>query len=429
MTNSADFENRMTKRRTKRKKKQKRNWIIKILAGVVLLYLLFLVLFSFRSNLSTTIALNGSIQEELLVDGYVFRDQSVMTAPVDGYLDCHVKDGERVKENQTIGWIYTGEYDPEYTQKIQELSDRISRLENGATTGIYTGNNVMAEQKIGLAARNLSDLRTQHDINNLIEQKETLNLLIEKKAMSDENSEADPDTLLVSLKNQLYELESKITGSKTELVATASGVFCSRIDGLEDALTFAAAENVTVSMLEQLDQESLYHSESVLKDEPICKIVNNYGWYFSANIKKEVAEGLQVGQRLRLHFSDLSETTIYGVIRGISPEENGKVAVTIYTNRYVEGIYSTSRVSAEIITVSAEGIKVPAESLHMQNNQTGVYVLRLGIARFVPVTVQYRNGEWAIIHPVTDINLEYQLQIYDEVVVTAKNLEDGKVVR
>ena len=105
------------------------------------------------------------------------------------------------------------------------------------------------------------------------------------------------------------------------------------------------------------------------------------------------------------------------------------MAVTVYTNRFVEGIYSTSRASAEIVTTSAEGIKLPAKSLHVQDGQTGVFVLRLDVARFVPVNVRYKNGEWAIVSAVVDTGAEYKLQIYDEVIVEAKNLEDGKVVR
>ncbi|MBO5364521.1 MAG: hypothetical protein J6A56_03545, partial [Clostridia bacterium] len=90
--------------------------------------------------------------------------------------------------------------------------------------------------------------------------------------------------------------------------------------------------------------------------------------------------------------------------------------------------YGISRASAEVITVSAEGIKVPVESLHVKDGAPGVYVLRLGVAQFVPVRLHYRNENWAIISAVQSGDAPY-LKIYDEVVVEAKNLESGKVVR
>ncbi len=427
MANSANYVNRITDRRAKRKKKQKRGLIVKTVSMVIVLYLVLFVFFSFRSGVSTTIALNGTVKEEIVADGYVFREQFVINAPVGGYLECMVNDGERVKEDQLLGRIYTGEYDPERSQKILELNDRIARLENDDSADTYAGNSVMVDQRIGIVARDLSDLRTERDIRNLVEQKEEVNLLIEKKNSID--ATVDKASLLQTLKGQLVELENGIVGTKTELLAPAAGVFCSRIDGLEEELGFDDVDGISVSYLKKLDKEPLETNEEVIQGEPVCKVVNNYGWYFSANIDKTEAERLQIGQSIRLRFFDHSDTIVYGVVRGISPEEGGNVAITIYTNRYVEGIYGMSRISAEIIIVSSEGIKVPVESLHVQGDQTGVYVLRLGVARFVPINVHYKNGEWAIISPVTDSSLEYRLQIYDEVIVKAKKLEDGKVVR
>ncbi len=429
MANSAEFENRLTQRRTKRKKKQKRNWILKGVAGVFLLYLIFLVAFSFRNNISTMIAMKGTVQEEILTDGYVFRRQAVVSAPVSGYLECLVSDGERVKEGQKIGAIHTGEYDPDRTRKIRDLTDRINRLEDGAEEEVYTGGSVMTEQKIGLAARDLSDLRREHDIRNLTEEKENIDLLIEQKSAMEQGGTVDRDALLTELKNQLYELQSSEEGKTVDLYAGMSGVFCSRIDGLEETLSLDAAESVTVGQLEQLDRQPLERKESVTTGEPVCKVVDNYEWTYVTCISQEEAESLSVGSSIRLRFFELSNITIYGTVRTISEVENGKVAISVHTNRFVEGIYGISRASAEVITVSEEGIKVPAESLHVKDGQPGVYVLRLGVTRFVPVKLQYRNETWAIISAETGTGAEYQLKIYDEVIVDAKNLEDGKVVR
>ncbi|MBQ4146163.1 MAG: hypothetical protein IJD36_06020, partial [Clostridia bacterium] len=340
-----------------------------------------------------------------------------------------VADGERVQKNQNIGRIYSGEYDTESSQKVLELSERIERLESEIENSTYAGSSIMMEQRIAIAARDLSDLRGEHNISNLAKERENLNILIEQKRSMNQSVNDDKDSILYSLKRQLSEIESGFEGTKTDIVTEKSGVYCSRIDGLEEKLGFEKVEGISVSYLEELDKFPLQHSSVVVQNEPLCKIVSNYGWYFAANIKKEDAETIQPGQSIRVRFSDLSDSIIYGTVRGISQEENGKVAITIYTDKYVEGIYGTSKVTAEIILVSSEGIKVPVESLHVKDGQTGVYVLRLDVARFVPVNVHYKNGDWAIISSAENVISEYKLQIYDEVVVESKNLEDGKVVR
>ena len=146
-------------------------------------------------------------------------------------------------------------------------------------------------------------------------------------------------------------------------------------------------------------------------------------------MEEKAARDLTIGQSVRLRFYDITDSAVYGLIKAISPEEKGKVTLTISTNRYVESIYSTSRTAAEVLTASYEGIKVPSDSLRVVDGQTGVYVIRLDVAHFVPVNLKYKNDEWAIIRSADNPDFEYKLQIYDEVVVDSKNLSDGKVVR
>lgn len=428
MANTENSGRQVTKRRTIGKKKN-RNWAIKVVCLVAILYFAIALILSMFDNYTTTIALKGKVQEQIVTEGYIFREQFVINAAVGGFFECMVADGERVKRNQTIGRIYSGEYDIESSQKVLELNERIKRLESEIENSTYAGSSIMMEQRIAIAARDLSDLRSEHDISNLANERENINILIEQKRSMNQSVNDDKDSILYSLKRQLSEIENSFEGTKTDIITEKSGVYCSRIDGLEEKLAFDKVEGISVSYLDELDAMTLQQSTDVVQGEPLCKIVNNYGWYFAANVKKEEAERMQLGQSIRVRFGDLSETIIYGTVKGISPEENGRVAVTIYTDKYVDGIYGTSRVMAEIILVSSEGIKVPVQSLHVKDGQTGVYVLRLDVARFVPVNVHYKNGDWAIISSADGVISEYKLQIYDEVIVESKNLEDGKVVR
>ena len=229
-----------------------------------------------------------------------------------------------MNEGQSIGYIYTGQYDPQRSQKIQELNDRISRLENStAAESTYANNSVMVEQKIGVAARDLSDLRQKRDMRTLAEQKEALNLLIEKKKAMEAGGSLDTAAVLEDLKARVQELENSTGGAKLEIKAETPGVVSSRIVGLEEKLSFEAVESVTPAYLAELDKEALQRSEGVAQNEPVCKIVNNYGWYFAASIDAKDAQNLKVGQSVRLRFYDLSDTAVYGTVRALAQEDRG----------------------------------------------------------------------------------------------------------
>ena len=146
------------------------------------------------------------------------------------------------------------------------------------------------------------------------------------------------------------------------------------------------------------------------------------------NFRKE-AENFKVDQSISIKFYDLSDSMVSGTVKAISKPEDGKVAITVYSTRYIDSIYTTSKVSAELLTESSEGIKVPSSSLRVIDGQQGVYVVRLGVARFVPVELLYNNKEWAIIKPVISTSYEEHLEVYDEIIINTKGIEDGKVVR
>ena len=141
-------------------KNQKSMWIIKGIAGILLLYILLSVVFSFKTNITTTDALKGKVVENFEAEGYVFREQTIITAPVDGYLECYSQEGDRVNEGQNVGYIYTGEFTSEKLDEIRKLNHEISKIENSLTDSkTYANNSIMIDQKIGTSSRAMSDQR------------------------------------------------------------------------------------------------------------------------------------------------------------------------------------------------------------------------------------------------------------------------------
>ena len=95
---------------SKRKKRKKKH-----LTGKAVLLCLFLVLLvyigiSFINNsggsLTTYMAREGEISESFTVDGFIFKDQKIITAPQDGYLECAVSESGRIGKGGIVAYIY-----------------------------------------------------------------------------------------------------------------------------------------------------------------------------------------------------------------------------------------------------------------------------------------------------------------------------------
>ncbi len=412
-------------RRRKKKKRSKIKMASIILVGVVLLYLFGAIFVSIRSNLSTTVAQNGIVRENVRVTGYVFREQSVINSPDIGYLECVVNEGERVKEGQVLGYMFSNLPDAERMEEIKALHRALAKMGIEDEASVYTSMPATAEKRISELARNLSDMRREKDLSNVGEKKEEINTLVSRKQNSAEVS--GQAATVDQIKDKLSAVLSQI-GAGAAVIAPNGGVFTTRVDGLEEKLAYDFALDVTPSYLKNLANEESKKQEAQ-NGQPLCKIVNNYVWRYVMEMKEEDVADITKGQSVQLEFFDLSEAAIKGTISRISEIEDGKAAVVVSTNKYVEGIYSSSKINADVITTSVEGIKLPVRCLHVKDSVTGVYVIRLDVARFVPVNVRYKNDEWTIVSAAEPASGGARLQMYDEVIVDCRNLEDGKIVR
>ncbi len=411
------------------KKKKSKFKFIAVIALVALVLYLFAALFvTLNKNLSTTVALNGYIQESVSAKGYVFRDQTVINAPGGGYVDFVSQEGDRVKKGQIIAYLYPEQPDANVSERIKTLTTRLSVLKGlEGELAVYTDGSVTAEKRIEEKVRGISDRRTDFDLSDISGIKTEINTLISIRNTTDYTEGTSAKMEEISrIEQELGNLKSQLNVNGA-LLAPVDGVFSTRIDGLENMLSLDKAMQATPSYLDNLTPNSQATSQIVELGQPVCKIVDNYNWYYAAVIDAEEVENLSVGSQVKLAFYDLTSNSIVGNIKRISDKENNKCAVVVKTNRYVDGIYSISEIKAELIMVSVEGIKLPVDALRVKDSVTGVYVIRLDVARFVPVNLEYRNEDFAIVSPKD--NDGFKLKLYDEVIVQCRNLEDGKIVR
>ncbi len=414
---------RNTKGRRKRGKSLKTAAIIVVAAVVI--YLATAIFAGVASNLSTTVALKGQVHESIRVDGYVFRDQTLINAPWDGHFECLVSEGERVSNGQIIGYIYRAQPDAEIMDKIKKLQRNLSIIENFGDSTYIAGGSGVAEKRVSELSRGLSDKRQQRDLSVVLEGKEEINLLMQKK-QNQGNDEVGYEA--ENIKAELASLEQQ-AGESVKITAPVGGVFSSKVDGFEDKLKYDMVKGLTPSYLKEIDNIENQENAETLAGGPICKIINNYKWCYGAELDADDAERFTVGSNIRMSFYDLAGGYVQGRIDSISEPDGKKCSIVISTNKYVEGIYSANRISADLVAVDFSGIKLPVECLRIKDGVTGVYIISLDVARFVPVNLIYKNDDWAIVTAAEAQNGGHKLKMYDEVIVRCRNLEDGKVVR
>lgn len=425
----------MEEKRNAQKKKKKKH--ISFLGFLVLAFVLIIainIVLNFGGALETTIVRSGSEESLIEADGYVFRDQTLIYAPTDGYLYCEVPEDERVSRGEVVMHIYKNEVNLSASNELKRIEKEISKLSEGLRTAdVFSSDSTKIEQTIAQMLRTIPKAGARNDVEKIGEISAEVNSLIEKRRIiSGEAQAVDRTQELANLKKQKQDLETKYNIERTILHAPTTGAFTSRIDGAEEKFSLKALENINLDYLKQLDKLSVNPKtrDKVVAGEPCGKIVNNFLWSIAAKVPDNAAEGLGVGSNLEIRFPDIGTDTVSGTVTKITPAENGKVVLVVNSNRYVDMIYSMSKAKVQLVKNSYGGFKIPAKSLRMKDGTMGVYVIRSNKARFVPVELLYSGKEWVIVDEILQ-SAEHPtvLKLYDELIVNGKDIFEGKVMR
>ena len=175
-------------------------------------------------------------------------------------------------------------------------------------------------------------------------------------------------------------------------------------------------------------------------------LLGSVGYLMVAAMK--VAQTLQESGRLKLRFAKGVGRDLSVKLTHISEAEGGRVVAVFQGDTYLSELTLLRQQSAEVIRQTTTGIRVPKEALRVRErtvtdedgnesvvSETGVYCMVGMKARFKPVDVLYSGDDFALVRSTLDTAEEVsktqeqiRLRAGDEVIITAYDLYDGKVI-
>ncbi len=386
---------------------------------------------SYGNRMETMIVRNGIEEDFVNVEGFVFREQTVIRTPNAGYMFCVADEDQRVKSGEEIVYIYKNEINVQANRELEEVERQIQKLSAEKTVGLTENDVAKIEQGILDVVRDVPQMGSKLDFGRLVTAKNDVDDLIEQKRIAKGLVEPEKEVdEAEALKKRKAQLESQYNIEKNVIYAPKSGAFTSRIDGMEESLNLPALEEISVDYIEKLKKSDTKNMTTgkVEKDAPVGKIVGNYSWSVAFVVPSIFVEDMKVGNTVEVRFTDISVDAVQGTVKKIIDEKNGKAVVVVESGEFVEGIHSTSKANIQIIKRRHEGFRIPAESIRMVDGKTGVYIVKNSKSRFVPVKILYNNKEWVIVAKQNDEG-GATIKLYDELIISGKNLYDNKVVR
>jgi len=360
--------------------------------------------------------------------GYLFRNEEILTTENKGLVDTLVENGTKVGKNVSVAKVWSV---PESGDELASAQLRLSRinrsiriLENGQLkpgTPLSEANKYRAEYTA--LYREISAAADAGNLDRIPVLEEKL-LVALNRYVSLVGETDETKAYLASLRE---EKESLIGGaSSVEIKSeTSSGLFYDSgyVDGFENLFTAKALETLTPDTLHTLVESTPVTPEG----QTIGKLVYGYEWYLALELPVSVATDFRVGREYRFTFPENNDAEATLTLTNKVVGTDTVLAVFVCESHPNDFLFYRKQ-TVEITVGESEGFYIPETALVTQNGVMGVYVFEESTVRFRRADIIWRGDGYAIAALPGEGSLT-ALQENDILIVSGKDLYEGKVYR
>lgn len=360
--------------------------------------------------------------------GYLFRDEEVLTAPSVGLVDMQVKNGVKVGKNVSVAKVLSTELTGDALTEVQLRLSRINRsiriLEDSqlkAGTPLSEANKYRAEYTA--LYREIAAAADAGKLDQIPVLEEKLLVALNRYV----SLVGETDETKAHLQALRDEKASLIGGaSATEIKSeTSSGIFYDGdyVDGFESIFTKQELENLTPESLHEL----IERDPTVPEGQTVGKLVYGYEWYVALELSPSVAADFRTGKGYRFTFPENGDAKATLTLEKMVTGADSVLAVFVCES-YPNDFLFYREQTVEIAVGESEGFYIPETALVTQNGMTGVYVFEESTVRFRRADIIWRGEGYAIAALPGEGSLT-ELYENDILIVSGNDLYEGKVYR
>ena len=404
----------------------------------VVIYAWFQVANNVSSGIETEPAVFVETNAEIDALAFIFRDETVIPRNHEGTVVTLVSDSQRVSSGQKIANVFGSDGAASLQDEINRLQRKLDVFDKSVVeTEYFVADIDSVNSDIKNTFDEIYDSVSDGSLSLSIDLAKDLLVKLNRKNLivsSQNGYDSEYDALL----KEKTELENRINSVSSAVYAPASGYFYGDVDGYENIFKISKLNDLTISSLESIADSTL---DEQLVNTSAGKIVNDFVWYTVCRMSASHLAGVEEGNYYKVRFPDSQDKTITMLAERIIKETSSADAVVVFRVNTVPSDFNFSRTQrAQILLGDVSGLAVPADALRVIDGERGVYVLVGDVVEFRRAyLLDERDGYYIVSTDAKDYALPEgqvaegvllcdRLSLYDNVIVSGKNLFDGKIV-
>lgn len=359
---------------------------------------------------------------------YIIRDETILNSTSTGVIVPLAENAERVSKGSTIAASFPSEAAAENYVKVQSLNKKLEAYQK-IESQLKLANIDIGKltDEIDSDFESMLDAAYNNDFSDLGEYKLSFSEKLSRKQISF-GTDVECAEKIAEIQNEISALNS--SGTPSEIIsAEESGYFVSKLDGFENVLTSNDIDSLTVEMLDK----AFNGKKSEVSDSTIGKIIDGYNWYVATVIDSSEAGSFTKGKSVRLMFDDSGKNPVKTVVHMVKNIDSSKTLIVFRCNLMNEELAALRKVDGKIVMNEFTGLRVDRDAVRLdEEGNSGVYVRTGNMVKFRSLNIIYSEDSFVIAaKPSSDSGIKLShthLKLYDEIIVSGKELSDGMVI-
>lgn len=399
--------------------------ILVLVLGILLVAFAVYQIAAYRANrttvkLSTQTALNRTISRSISAEGFILRDESILTSGVNGTVVPRVENGSKVSAGDAVAEIFTSEAAAQSLLELDSIEAEIAYYEDigSISSGSIYENKDSYNQNISNTLFGLLGTIGKNDLSALPQAVQSFRASVTKKQLV-VGGQVDVSGRLGSLYQRKDSLSSMITSGQV-LAADKAGYYVDLADGYETAADFADAKNITPQAVEQLLDAAPKQTSHNLG-----KLITQFNWYLLCSVDSAQAVELEVGDKVNITFSGFSGGAVKMELIAKNEGAEEKTALVFSSNLMNAEIASLRKENVRITLEEYSGYVVDKNAIRTVDGEEGVYIQLGSLVKFRKVEILYSDD--SIVLAAVNPENGY-LRQFDEIILEGNDLYDGKII-
>lgn len=430
------------------------NVAIVLLSAALMIYAGYHIVKSFSEDIETLPAVIDDFNEAISADAYILRREQVLYSNSGGVVNYLVRDGEKVAVGDEVADVYKSGSGNirERIEAIDLKIESLERVENSvkylAVSDVSNIDAVIKELVIS-ASRDAAE-NSFSSVGSLADEL-LFRMNLRQLLTGEKDSFAEE---LAALKAERAAAVAELTDVSDTVKTNVSAYYFYEVDGYETAFSFDDINSLTYS-----DVESMTSAKpTLLSGKEAGKLVLDYKWYVLLPTDEATAAYFTVGKSYGLNFSASGTEVSMKLERVINDTDrsSGGVGLLFSSEIMPDGFDYTRMQPVSVNVKKYEGYKLPLSAVRLVDYDgvtvEGVYILYGNTVRFRRIETILSQDGYVLCAPqrtetedsvfqfpiIGETETEapetaaYEtipfLELYDRVIVSAKELYDGKII-